>query len=296
MEIPTINLGHTNMKITRIGLGSMPLSIYGRPTREDAINVIHRTLDLGITLIDTADAYCLDENDKNYSEILIYEALQTYQGSANINNIIIATKGGLIRPNGAWETDLNPLRLRQAIKKSYESLGGQKPILLWQIHNSPQDNKYSLKEIFQPICEAIELKLIKYVGVSNFTVEQIKEVQTYVNIQSVQNVFNIYKRQAEFDGVLKYCEDNNLTFIAYSPMGGRRKHKKLNQEKLLINLGEKYHCSPYCIVLAWILSKSKCIVPIPGASKITSIEDSVKALNIHLDENDIELINNYKFT
>ncbi|CAF3232567.1 unnamed protein product [Rotaria sp. Silwood2] len=295
MDIPTINLGHTNIKITRIGLGSMPLSIYGRPTREDAINVIHRTLDLGITLIDTADAYCLDENDKNYSERLIYQALQTCQGSADIHNIIIATKGGLIRPGGAWETDLNPSRIRQAIEKSYESLGGQKPIPLWQIHNSPQDNKYSLKEIFQPICEAVELKLIQYVGVSNFTVEQIKEVQTYIEIQSVQNVFNLFKRQSEIDGVLKYCEDNNLTFLAYSPMGGRRKYKKLNKDKLLLNLGEKYHCSPYCIVLSWILSKSKCIVPIPGASKITSIEDSVKALHIQLDRNDIELINNHKF-
>jgi pyridoxine 4-dehydrogenase len=296
MDIPAIHLGQTDMKITKIGLGSMPLSIYGRPIREDAIKVLHRTFDLGITLIDTADAYCLDENEKNYSERLIYQALQTYQGPADVKNIIIATKGGLIRPGGAWETDLNPSRLRQAIRQSYESLGGEKPIPLWQIHDSPQDNKYSLKEIFQPICEAVQLKLIQYVGVSNFNIEQIKEAQTYIQIQSVQNVFNIFKRQSETDGIIKYCEDNNLTFIAYSPMGGRRKHKKLNKEKLLINLGEKYHCSTYCIVLAWILSKSKCIVRIPGASKITSIEDSIRALYIHLDQDDIEMINNHKFT
>jgi aryl-alcohol dehydrogenase-like predicted oxidoreductase len=93
MDIPTINFGQTDVKITRIGLGSMPLSIYGRPKREDAIKVIHRTIDLGITLIDTADAYCLDENEKNYSEILIYQALQTYQGLMDINKILIATKG-----------------------------------------------------------------------------------------------------------------------------------------------------------------------------------------------------------
>jgi hypothetical protein len=95
MDIPTINLGQTNVKITRIGLGSMPLSIYGRPTRNDAIKVIHRTIDLGIILIDTADAYCLDENDKNYSELLIHQAIQTYQGLADINKIIVATKGFL---------------------------------------------------------------------------------------------------------------------------------------------------------------------------------------------------------
>lgn len=204
--------------------------------------------------------------------------------------------GGLIRPGGAWETDLNPARLRQAIRKSYESLGGKKPIPLWQIHNSPQDDKYTLKEIFEPIREAVELKLIQYVGVSNFNVEQIKEAQQYVEIHAVQNVLSLFRRQSETDGVLKYCEDNGLTFLAYSPMGGRRKHKKLNKEPLLIKLGQKYSCSPYCIVLAWVLSKSNCIVPIPGASKITSIEDSIKALNIHLDQDDINLINNHHFS
>ncbi len=142
----------------------------------------------------------------------------------------------------------------------------------------------------------MQLNLIQYVGVSNFNVEQIKEAQTYIPIHSVQNVFSIFKRQAETDGVLQYCEENDLTFLAYSPVGGRKKHKKLKKEKLLVNLGEKYHCSPYCIALAWLLSKSKCIVPIPGASKITSIEDSVKALDIHLTQDDIELINKHKFT
>ncbi|UJR22747.1 hypothetical protein I4U23_025779 [Adineta vaga] len=296
MDISITYLGKTDLKITKIGLGSMPLAINGRPTCEDAMKVIHRTLDLGITLIDTADAYCADENDKNYCEKLIYQALQTYQGSTNINDIIIATKGGLIRPGGAWETDLNPSRLRQAIRQSYESLGGTKPIPLWQLHDSPQDDKYTLKEIFEPICEAVENNLIRYVGVSNFNLEQIKEAQTYIKIHAVQNVFNLFKREAETDGVLKYCEDNQLTFLAYSPMGGRRKHKKLNKDKLLTTLAGKYHCSTYCIVLAWILSKSKCIVPIPGASKITSIEDSIRALNIHLDQEDIQQINDHKFT
>lgn len=93
MLLTTVNLGRTNVKITRIGLGAMPLAIYGRPTLDNAIKVIHRALDLGINLIDTADAYCLDENDKNYGDTLIHQALQTYQGSADVNQIIIATKG-----------------------------------------------------------------------------------------------------------------------------------------------------------------------------------------------------------
>ena len=204
--------------------------------------------------------------------------------------------GGLLRPDGAWETDLNPSRLRQAIRRSYESLGGQKPIPLWQLHDSPQDDKYTLKEIFEPIREAVDSGLIQYVGVSNFNANQIKEAQTYVPIHSVQNVFNLIHREAETDGVLKYCEEHGLTFLAYSPMGGRRKHKRLDKDKFLLQLADKYHCSTYRIVLAWVLSKSPCIVSIPGASKITSIEDSAKVFDIQLEQEDIELMNKHKFT
>lgn len=152
-----------------------------------------------------------------------------------------------------------------------------------------------MKEIFQPICEAVESKLIRYVGVSNFNLEQIKEAQSLVAIHSVQNVYSVFKRQCETDGVLNYCQDNQLTFLAYSPFGGRRKHKQIPKQKLLVDLGKKYQCSPYCIALAWLLSKSPCIVPIPGASRISSIEDSVKAIDIQLDPADIESINTCKF-
>ena len=92
-QIPVVRLGHTAVQVTRVGLGAMPLAIYGRPTRDDAMQVIHRALDLGLTLIDTADAYCLDETDKHYGEQLVHQALQTYSGSANINDVIVATKG-----------------------------------------------------------------------------------------------------------------------------------------------------------------------------------------------------------
>ena len=91
--LPRVNLGQTNVKITRIGLGAMPLAISARPTLDDAIKVIHRTLDLGINLIDTADAYCLDETDKHYGETFVHRAFQTYQGSVDLNEIIVATKG-----------------------------------------------------------------------------------------------------------------------------------------------------------------------------------------------------------
>ena len=152
-----------------------------------------------------------------------------------------------------------------------------------------------MKEIFEPISDAVQSGLIRHVGVSNFSVAQIEEARTYVDVQSVQNVFSVFKRQSETDGVLKYCEDNQLTFLAYSPFGGRRKHKQIKKQTPLVELGKKYQCSPYCIALAWLLSKSPCIVPIPGASRCSSIEDSVRAVDIQLDPTDIDLINAHTF-
>ncbi|CAF0758695.1 unnamed protein product [Didymodactylos carnosus] len=285
-------LGTTALKISRVGLGAMPLSTIGRPDkREDAIKVIHRTLDLGINLIDTSDAYCLDENEKHHNEKLIYEALQSYNGDTS--NVVVATKGGMVRPNGEWHTDCNPNRLRKTIRESYEALGGKESIKLWQLHDF--DDKYPLDQIFQPIREAVDQGLIKYVGVSNFKVDQIIEARKYVDIYSVQNQYSIVHRKPEQDGVLKYCDENKITLLAYRPVGGAPGHKNIVKQKLLVELGAKYNCSPYCIALAWLMSKSKWVVPIPGASHIQSIEDSSNVINIRLDQNDIQQIDLQNF-
>jgi aryl-alcohol dehydrogenase-like predicted oxidoreductase len=126
----TKQLGNTGVSISAIGLGGMPLSLRGRPPESQAIEVIHRALDLGVTLIDTADSYCQDESDKHHNEQLIAKVLQKSQG--DISQVIVATKGGLMRPNGNWTRNGNPDHLRETIRVSFESLGGEKPIDVWQ--------------------------------------------------------------------------------------------------------------------------------------------------------------------
>jgi aryl-alcohol dehydrogenase-like predicted oxidoreductase len=187
------------------------------------------------------------------------------------------------------------VRLRQTIRDSFEALGGEKPIPIWQLHDAPNQSPFTIQEIFQPICEALENNLIRYVGVSNFNLQQLKEAQTYVDIHSVQNVFSFFKRQAEHDGVLHYCEEQQITFLAYSPFGGRRKHRQIGKIKVFLDLAKKYQCSPHCIALAWLLSKSPCLVPIPAASRLITLEDAVRAIDIPLDPADIELINQTKY-
>jgi aryl-alcohol dehydrogenase-like predicted oxidoreductase len=267
----TKQLGNTGVTISAIGLGGMPMSLSGRPPESQAINVIHKALDQGVTLIDTADSYCQDESDKHHNERLICKALQQYQGDTS--QVTIATKGGLMRPNGSWTRNGNPDHLRQTIRVSFEALGGTKPIDVWQYH-APDPN-YTIEEALAPAKEAVDEGLIRFVGVSNFSVEQIKQARNVVEIVSVQNQYNPWNRQPESDGVLEYCETEGLTFFPWSPLGGSRRVSKLEDIPVIAQLAKEKGVSVYQIVLAWLLAKSPCIVPIPGASKSSSIDDSI---------------------
>ena len=279
-------LGNTNFNISAIGLGGMQLSLSGRPAESQAIAVIHRALDLGVTLIDSADSYSEDESDKHHNEELIVKALEQYTG--DIRAVTVATKGGLMRPQGSWTRNGNPHHLRKTIRESFEALGGKKPIDLWQYH--APDPSYTIEEALAPAKEAVEAGIIRFVGVSNFSVEQIKRARDIVEIASVQNQYNPWHRQPESDGVLEYCEAEKLTFFPWSPLGGSRRAKSLQDMPAIVKLAAEKNVSVYCIVLAWLMAKSPCIVPIPAATKVSSIEDSVQAIDVKLTEAELEQI------
>lgn len=282
----TKQLGKTDVTISAIGLGAMPLSLSSRPPESQAIQVIHRALDLGVTLIDTADSYCKDEPDKHHNERLIHKALQQYH--SDVSHITIATKGGLMRPNGNWTRNGNPDHLRKTIQISFESLGGEKPIDIWQYH--APDSNYTIKESLTPAKEAVAAAMVRFVGVSNFSVEQIKQARDVIDIVSVQNQYNPWHRQPEFDGVLEYCENENLTFLPWSPLGGSSRASRLQDIPVISNLAKEKGVSVYSIVLAWLRAKSRCIVPIPGARKIESIEDSVSSVEVKLSQEEVQQI------
>lgn len=282
----TRQIGNTDVTVSAIALGGMPLSLTSRPPESQAIAVIHRALDLGVTLIDTADSYCKDESDKHHNEQLIAKALKQYNGDTS--HVIVATKGGLMRPHGDWTRNGNPDHLRETIKVSFEALGGNKPIDIWQYHAPDPD--YTIAEALTPAKEAVEEGLIKFVGVSNFSVTQIKQARDVVDIVSVQNQYNPWNRQPESDGVLEYCEQEKLTFLPWSPLGGSRRVSRLQDVPVISKLAQEKGVSVYSIVLAWLRAKSPVIVPIPGASKITSIEDSVRSLEVKLSAEEVKQI------
>lgn len=279
-------LGRTGVTVSAIGMGAMPLSLDGRPTEEVAIGVIHRALDLGVTLIDTADSYCIDEKDKHHNERLLAKALASYPG--DISRVIVATKGGLMRPRGDWITNGDPKHIEKTIRESFEALGGEKPIALWQLH--APDPRFPIEKSLEPVAEAVDRGLIHFVGLSNVTVSEIKRARKGVPIVSIQNRYNLWDRSPERDGVLKYCEEEGLTFLPWGPLGGSDRVKHLKDLRPVADLARGKKVSPQRFVLAWFLAKSSWILPIPGASRKASIEDSVVAADLILTPEEFETI------
>lgn len=282
----TRKLGISGVQVSEIGFGGMPLSLQGRPPEKEAIAVIHRALDLGVTLMDTADSYCIDEKDKHHNERLIAKALASYSGDTS--QVIVATKGGLMRPRGDWITNGDPRHIEKTIRESFEALGREKPISLWQLH--APDDRFPIEKTLEPVRMAVDEGLIRFVGLSNVSVEEIKTARKIVSIVSIQNRFNPWDRSPEKDGVLDYCSKEGLTFLPWSPLGGSYRVGRIKEIKVFAELGKKKGVTPHQVVLAWMLTKSPCVIPIPGASRLSSLEDSVQAADMTLGDEEIRLI------
>ena len=281
----TRTIDGTGLDVSAIGFGSMHLSIDGRPSRADAIDVVHRALDLGVTFIDGADSYCLDESDKHHNEELLKEAFDRYDG--DLSDVVIATKGGLMRTNGDWPRNGDPDHLRQTIRESVEALGGGS-IQLWQHHGPDPD--VPVEQSLEAVREAVDEGLIDHVGVSNYSVDQIERARDIVDVVSVQNQFSLWHQKPLEDGVLEYCDREGLTFLPYSPLGGRRRAKEVGDYDVLNDLAEEKGASPHQIALAWLMAKSSVVLPIPGASRTETLEDSISAVEVSLSNSEVERI------
>lgn len=272
--------------LSRIGMGALHLSLDPRPCTEDAITVIHSALLRGITLIDTADCYCRNEFDMNHNERLIREALDSYSGDTD--GVLVATKGGMIRLQGQWVACGEPRYLEGAIVNSHRALGGRKPIDLWQFH--VPDPKYDFTKSLKVAVAAMGQGLIKWIGLSNVSLNQIKQAQDIIDIASVQNSYNPWNREPEFSGILEHCEREHILFFAWSPLGGRQRHEYLSRISYLARLAVERQVSIYTLVLAWLMSKSRNVVPIPGTVNRAHVTAWVDACHLMLKPQEIHLI------
>ncbi|ADE15299.1 aldo/keto reductase [Nitrosococcus halophilus Nc 4] len=277
-------LDGTGYQLYAIGLGAMPLSIAGRPEKKDAMEVIRAFVENGGNFIDTANVYCLDDGELGHNERLIYSAL-TQLGARN--EVLVATKGGLRRPRGEWVVDAHPEWLRTSCEQSLRDLHCE-IIDLYYLH-APDPN-IPFEESLGMLIRLKEEGKIRHLGLSNIDSRQLELALKQVPIAAVQNRCHPFHKQDFQSGLADLCQNQGISYVPYSPVGGRRHHERLTAHPLFQDLGEKHQASPYQIALAWLLQKGEHILPIPGASKIASVLSSMGAIKVQLETGDREAI------
>lgn len=264
----TFKLGG-ELEIHRFGYGAMRITgegIWGDPKdRDEAKAVLRRVVELGIDFIDTADSYGPD-----VSEILIGETLAPYS-----KGTVVATKGGLVRtgPN-QWLPVGRPEYLTQQVEMSLRHLKKER-LDLWQLHRI--DAKVPVEESLGAIKKLQEAGKVRFIGLSEVTVEEIEQARKVVEVVSVQNQYNLSDRKSE--GVLEYCEKEGIAFIPWFPVAAG----KLTQPGgKMDELAKRHGATVAQLSLAWLLHRSPVMIPIAGTSSVKHLEENVKARDLTL--------------
>ena len=265
------------IEIHRLGFGAMRITgkgIWGPPEDEpEAIRTLKRLPELGIDFVDTADSYGPD-----VSEQLIREALHPYRG------MLIATKAGLTRSGpSVWAPDGRPEWLREEALKSCKQLGVER-IGLWQLHRI--DPKVPRNEQFGAVKSLLDDGIIRHAGLSNVSVADIKAASKVFKVATVQNRYNLVDRGSE--DVLDYCEANGIGFIPWFPLAAGDLAKPGG---VVDRLAKAKGATPGQIALAWMLKRSPVMLPIPGTSRVTHLEENVAGAAVALTDEDLAELN-----
>lgn len=262
------------LTVNRLGFGAMRVTgkgIWGPPKdRVESIRVLRRAVELGVNLIDTADSYGPD-----VSEELIAEALHPYPA-----DLVIATKGGFQRPGpDRWEEDGRPEYLREACEGSLKRLRLDR-IDLYQLHRI--DPKVPAEDQLATVRELQDEGKIRHIGLSEVTVEQLRLAQRFFPVASVQNLYNLRNRRS--DGVLDVCEAEDIAFLPWSPLDVG---KLARPGTALDRVAQAHGATPAQVALAWLLARSSVMLPIPGTSRVSHLEENLAAAQIRLSADDI---------
>ncbi len=272
-EAGTIAFGG-DLPVNRFGFGAMRITgpgIWGEPEdRAECIRTLKRALELGITLIDTADSY-----GPEVSERLIAEALYPYP-----DELVIATKGGLLRPGpGQWVPDGRPEHLREACEGSLRRLRVDE-IDVYQLHRPDPNVPY--EESVGALLELKDEGKIRHIGVSNVSRDQLRQAQRVTPVVSVQNRYNLSDRASE--SVLEACEEEDLAFIPWAPL------QVGDMPGIVDEIARRLRVSTNQVLLAWLLHHSPAMMPIPGTSKVSHLEENVAAAGLKLEPADLKAL------
>jgi aryl-alcohol dehydrogenase-like predicted oxidoreductase len=263
-----------DLPVHRLGFGAMRIvgeGVWGPPADHDnAIRVLRRAVELGVDFLDTADSY-----GPFVSEDLIREALHPY------GDVVVATKGGFTRHGpGLWEVLGRPEYLRQCVHMSLRRLGVER-IDLWQLHRI--DPTVPLEDSLGAVKELQDRGLIRHVGLSQVTVEQIRAAREILPIVSVQNLYNLADRESE--DVLTYCEEEGIAFIPWYPVSAG---KLARPGSVLDDIAREHEATHAQLALAWLLKRSPVMLPIPGTGSVAHLEENCAAAEVELTEEEFQ--------
>lgn len=265
-----------DMTVNRLGFGAMRITgegVWGEPQDlKAARETLGLLRELDVDFVDTADSY-----GPFVSENLIREVLYPYEG------MLIATKGGFLRTGpGDWTIDGKPEYLRQCVLMSLRRLGVDR-IDLWQLHRI--DDSYPREEQFGVIADMQKEGLIRHVGLSEVSVDDIKDAQKYFPVVTVQNMYNLVERKSE--AVLDFCEEQGIGFIPWFPLAAG---DLAQGDSEFAHVAKRLEVSPSQLALAWILKRSPVMLPIPGTSNPHHLRENVEAAGIQLSDGDFAAI------
>lgn len=271
-----------DVEVGAIGLGAMPMSVEGRPDEDRALATVHAALDAGVTLIDTADAYFARADGPGHNELLVAKALSSHGRG---RDVLVATKGGHTRPDGAWGLDGSPEYLRRACEESLRRLGVE-AIGLYQFHRPDPQVPYA--ESVGALSELLDEGKIAMAGISNADPGQIRLSRDILGsgLAAVQNQFSPAFRSSEAE--LELCHELGIAFLPWSPLGGISKAGELGSAYApFARIAQARGVSPQQVCLAWMLAKSPVVLPIPGASRPETIRDSAAAADLTLTDEEL---------
>jgi pyridoxine 4-dehydrogenase len=265
-----------DIQIHRLGFGAMRITgprVWGPPLdMAEAIRTLKRLPELGIDFIDTANSY-----GPEVSEELIRQTLYPYNG------ILIATKAGLRRPGpGEWDRDGRPEHLREQALQSRARLGLEQ-IGLWQLHAI--DPKVPRDEQFAAVKSLLDDGIIRHAGLSNVTVADIEAASNIFKVATLQNRYNLIERSSE--DVLDHCAKHGIGFIPWFPLAAGR---LAESGSILDGVARAHNATSSQIALAWVLKRSPVMLPIPGTSKVSHLEENVAALDITLSDEEFDAL------
>jgi aryl-alcohol dehydrogenase-like predicted oxidoreductase len=235
--------------------------------------------------------YCLSHLDIGHNERLIAKALKSWKGPRE--QVVVATKGGLERPDGRWTNNGRPEHLFRACDASLKALGVDR-IDLYQLH--APDPRVPFRESVGALAELAARGKIRWAGLSNVSVEEIELARTITPIVSVQNRLNPFFREALEEGVVEHCDRQGLGFLAYSPAGGGRLNLTLPAHPVVKQIADRRKISAHRVVLAWVLAQGSSVIVIPSARTVEHAMDAARSADIELDEEELEVIDHARFS